>query len=99
MRVSLDPDAAEYIRRKGGQLILFRAEVTGCCGIGSAAAPMLEIGPPRRPLENYRVGQIQGITVYVDRALDESGPDLRIVLVKVLGWQSLSILQEGGLTP
>lgn len=99
MRVSLDPDAAEYIRRKGGHLILFRAQLTGCCGIGSAPAPMWEIGPPRRPLENYRVEQIQGVTVYVDRALDESGPDLCIVLDKVFGWQSLSILQEGALTP
>lgn len=99
MRISLDPDAAEHIRRKGGHLILFRAELTGCCGIGSAPAPMWEIGPPRRPLEDYRVEQTQGVTVYVDRALDVSGLGLRIGLDNIFGWCSLSLLQKGGLEP
>ncbi len=97
MRITMEPEAAEHIRRKGGQLILFRATMTGCCGIGSVPTPMWEIGRPRRPIQEYRVEEIQGVTVYLDRALDLPGLGIHVGLDSVFGWRFLSLSPEGGL--
>jgi hypothetical protein len=97
MRVTLEPDAAAYIQGKGGHLILFQAELTGCCGIGSAPAPMWEIGRPRRLPEEYRSFETYGVMVHVDKVLDANDQALCVQLTAVLGWRSLSLSYEGGL--
>ncbi len=99
MRVTVEPEAVDFIRSKGGHLILFQAEVTGCCGVGSAMAPNLDIGLPRRPPAEYRSFESDGITVHVDNALDLEDDDFRVSLTSIFGWRSLSLSREGGFQP
>lgn len=90
-RVTLGAGVADLVRQKGGHLILFQAQLTGCCGIGSAPAPDWEIGAPRRPPEEYRSVDLDGIVVHVDHALDRSAQEIHVSLSSWLGWKSLTL--------
>lgn len=68
MDISLDGAAAEFIRQRGGHLVLFEAPVTGCCGIGSAPELMMEVGRPRRSSEHYDSHLIDGVHIHADHA-------------------------------
>jgi hypothetical protein len=42
MKVTVDPEALAFIQAKGGHLILFQAQATGCCStapLGEDRAP------------------------------------------------------------
>ncbi|HWI64065.1 MAG TPA: CC/Se motif family (seleno)protein, partial [Symbiobacteriaceae bacterium] len=91
MRVVLEPEAADLIREKGGQLILYVAPVSGCCGVGAVPVPSWEIGRPRLPLETYSRMVIDEVEVFVDKELDLPGRTMRVHATKVLAWRSLSL--------
>lgn len=99
MKVFLEPPAREYVRRRGGHLILFEAEVSGCCGLGRALVPMQEVGYPRRPLQEYISLDSDGVTIHVDVALAARNESIRISLTQVLGWRKLSLTREEGPEP
>lgn len=94
MKVTIEPDAVALIRGKGGHLILFQARATGCCGIGSALIPMVEIGKPRKPTEAYSVIEQDGVKIHVDRALDEAGANYRIQLTRFLRRPSITVSMQ-----
>ncbi len=90
MRVVISGEAAKYIRDKGGQVVIFRGSLTGCCA-GKVPSPMIEVGQPRRPLENYDIiNHESGITVYMDKDLAPFNGTGEITLSKNLWWQLLS---------
>ena len=60
--------AAELIRQKGGQVIIFEGRLTGCVA-GNLPAPIMEVGRPRRPLDNYAVLEEAGVQVYLKKIL------------------------------
>lgn len=91
MRIVLEPEAVDLIRKKGGQLILYVAPVSGCCGLGAVPVPSWEIGRPRLPLETYSRMKIDGVEVFVDKELHRPGRTVRISATKVLAWRSLSL--------
>jgi len=68
MNIKITPQAAELIRRKGGQVVLFEGRLTGCVA-GNIPAPMMEVGRPRRTLDNYAVLEEAGVQVYLDKIL------------------------------
>ena len=90
MWLKISADAAKYIKDKGGNLIIFQGNLTGCC-IGKVPSPMMEIGMPRRPLENYAIiDHESGITVYLDKDLASYKGKGEITLSKNLWWKLLS---------
>ncbi|HWH68579.1 MAG TPA: CC/Se motif family (seleno)protein [Candidatus Sulfotelmatobacter sp.] len=91
MRVILEPETADLIREKGGQLILYVAPVSGCCGVGSVPVPSWEIGRPRLPQESYSLQVVDEVEVFVDKELDQPGITIRVYVTKVLAWRSLSL--------
>ena len=91
IQVTLGEGVADLVRQKGGHLILFQAELTGCCGIGSAPALDWEIGAPRRPPSEYRSVAQDGISVHIDRTLDRSTQKIHVSLSSWLGWKSLTL--------
>lgn len=99
MNVFLEPPAREYVRQRGGHLILFQAEVSGCCGLGRALVPMQEVGYPRRPLNEYTSLESEGVTIHVGVALAARNESIRVSLTQVLGWSKLSLTLEEGLNP
>lgn len=50
MKFHISAAAADYIKQKGGEIIIFKGNLMGCCG-GTMPSPMLEVGHPRRSLE------------------------------------------------
>lgn len=96
MKLNIDPEAAEFIREEGGHAIIFAGKTTGCCTIGWLLEPMVELGKPRRPLEEYQVIEAGGATLYLDRALELVEQTYRLHLTRFLNWKSLSVSYEGG---
>lgn len=96
MKLTIDPEATAFIREEGGHAILFAGKTTGCCTIGSLLEPMVEIGEPKRPLEEYQVIEADGATIYLDRALEAVEQTFRLHVTRVLRWKSLSVSYEGG---
>jgi hypothetical protein len=96
IRVIVEPDAIAFIQQNGGYLILFQAKAIGCCGIGSALVPMLEVAQPRKPLETYHTLAQDGISIHIDRALEGEAGSFRIQLTGLLGWRSVTLSTEGG---
>ncbi|MFZ5827606.1 MAG: CC/Se motif family (seleno)protein [Bacillota bacterium] len=96
MKLNVDPEAAAFIAQEGGQAIIFAGKTGGCCTIGWLLEPMVELGEPRRPLEEYQVMQVGGATLYLDRALESVEQTYRLHLTRVLNWKSLSVSYEGG---
>jgi len=89
ININISPEAAGFIKKKGGKLIIFQGTLSGCCG-GSLPSPMFEVGSPRRPLDSYQSLNESGITVYSDNELIESKGTAQISLERTLWWQSLS---------
>lgn len=91
MKVTLNAEAARYIREKGGHLVLYHAPGPGCCGTGDMLFPSLEVGPPRLSPDQYRSIDQDGIQIHIDRDLDAQGEHWRVSLNKVLFWRSLAV--------
>lgn len=89
MRVTISNEAIEYIKSKGGQLIIFQGCLTGCCA-GNLPSPMMELGSPRRPLENYEIITVSRISFFVDKDLDTYKGTGKINLDRNFWWKSLS---------
>lgn len=89
IRVTISEEAAKYIKNKGGRLIIFQGCLTGCCA-GNVPAPMMEVGEPRRPVENYNIFNESGVTVYMDKELASYNGHAKITLDRTLWWKSLS---------
>lgn len=91
--VSLTPAARDWVRRHGGSVTVRAAPQHGCCG-GHAAIPMAEPRVPEAP-EAYHVETVQGVTVYLAKALAE-GP-YRVDLEGFWRWKRLVV--EGAVSP
>ncbi|GAB6151348.1 hypothetical protein JCM17380_00980 [Desulfosporosinus burensis] len=89
LKVDVAPEAARYIQSKGGEIIIFRGTLSGCCG-GTLPSPDMELGHPRRPLDNYCVENRTGITLYIDNELSAYNGRAEVTLGKNLWWSSLS---------
>lgn len=70
MNVKITPEAAELIRRKGGQVVIFQGLLSGCCA-GSLPAPAMEVGRPRQSPDNYSLREEAGVQVYLEKTLLE----------------------------
>lgn len=89
IHVTITDEAVEYIKNKGSRVIIFQGCLTGCCA-GNVPSPMMEIGAPRRPIENYDIITETGVTVYLDKELASYNGTAKIALDRTLWWKSLS---------
>ncbi|MDA8228374.1 MAG: CC/Se motif family (seleno)protein [Desulfitobacterium hafniense] len=89
MKFCISTVASDYIKQKGGEIIIFKGNLMSCCG-GTMPNPMLEVGHPRRPLENYRILEEMGVTIYLDNDLLPYQGIAEIGLMKNLFWKSIS---------
>lgn len=89
MEFRISAASSDYIKQKGGEIIIFKGNLMGCCG-GTMPSPMLEVGHPRRPLENYRMLEEAEVTIYLDNDLQSYQGVAEIDLEKNLLWKSLS---------
>lgn len=90
MQVTVSPEAAAFIKEKGGHILIFRGQYSGCC-VGSVPAPKLDVGKPRNPPENYKIVEISGVTVHIDKELNQFSGTADISLDKALRWRTLSL--------
>lgn len=67
LEIAISPEAQAFIRKKGGQVVVFLGTASGCCTLGGVPMPMVDLGPPRLAGENYECRQIDGITVYLSQ--------------------------------
>lgn len=89
MRFDISSTASDYINQKGGEIIIFKGNLSGCCG-GNIPTPSMEVGHPRRPLENYQQIKEAGVILYIDNDLLPYQGIVKIGLEKNLFWKSLS---------
>lgn len=89
MKISISPEAADYLNAKGGEITIFPGGLTGFF-IGNVPKPMVEIGHPRGSLRNYQVIYEKGIRVFIDRYFDSNDEAAEIVLEKDLWWNSIA---------
>lgn len=68
MDIRVTPQAADLLRNRGGQVILFEGRLTGCIA-GNIPAPMMEVGRPRQPLDHYEVREKAGVQFYLAKNL------------------------------
>ncbi|MFN3597351.1 MAG: CC/Se motif family (seleno)protein [Rubricoccaceae bacterium] len=86
--VTVTPEAAAFIRARGGALTLRRTPRHGCCG-GTVALAVAEAAAPSAPeaFSRYTLGEL---TLYLEPGLEASGP-LRVGLDRLLGLRSLFV--------
>lgn len=90
--ISIDimPDAAEFIREKGGSVMLRSTLKHGCCG-GRVELLKAEAGSPR-PEEDFERYEVNGITLYAERGLaDDVGKPIRIGLDRLFKMRGLYV--------
>lgn len=89
--VDLTPEAAAYVRQRGGALTLRHSPRHGCCG-GTVALPIVEVGAPRSASAYSRreLGTEAGpVLLFVaPELLAREGP-LRIGLDRLFGLTAL----------
>ncbi len=88
--VTLTPEAAAYVRERGGALTLRRTPRHGCCG-GTVALAIAEAGTPPDDADfAHRVLDAPGgpITLFTDPGLDGL---LRVGLDRLFGLASLYV--------
>lgn len=91
--ITLTPAARDWVLARGGALTVRAAPQHGCCG-GHAAVPMAEARVPEA-WEDYQVLSVQGVTVYLAKALSE-GP-YQVDLEGLWRWNRLVV--EGAVRP
>ncbi len=71
MRIALDPEAREFIARKGGAVTIKIRKLDACCGGG--AMPVAAAGEPSSR-DGYEEHHVDGIRVFLPAGL-ATGPD------------------------
>jgi hypothetical protein len=89
MKFCISTMAYDYINQKGREIIIFKGNLSGCCG-STIPIPMIEVGHPYRPLENYQVHKDREMTIYLDNELLAYQGTAEIDLEKFLFWKHLS---------
>jgi hypothetical protein len=69
--LSFTPEAAAYIRQKGGSLYLVFRTVWACCTPYDPRLSIMLGKPSQRDRERYREEKIDGFTVYIPRELPD----------------------------
>ncbi len=88
--IDITPEAADYIREKGGAVMLRSTLKHGCCG-GRVELVKAEAGKPR-PEDDFERFDIAGITLYAERGLaDELHQPIRIGLDRLFKLRSLNV--------
>lgn len=96
MKLNVDPEAAALIREEGGHVVVSHAKGGGCCTIGSLIQPQAEYGKPERSLDEFRVIEVDGATIYLDRVLDNRVESTyRLHVTRFLNWKNLEVSFEG----
>lgn len=90
----IDPDAATWLRARGGVATLRAAPRHGCCG-GVARLPIAEPGAPDSGIP-WPQRQQDGVTVHIDPALSDGQ---RTLALRVEGFFGLRRLFVEAITP
>lgn len=87
--VDISPEAAEYIRERGGVLMLRASPRHGCCG-GRVEMPIAEVSAPSA--EGFVREDRGDVTLFVERELaDRLNEPVRIGLDRMLGLKKLYV--------
>ncbi len=88
--LSIDEEAADYARERGGMLTLRTRPQHGCCG-GRVDRATVSTTPPDDPDAYVQTGR-NGLTVYVHRALVALGDEpIHVGLDRLWIWKSLYV--------
>lgn len=86
--LSVHPNAARYVKDRNQPVYLEQPPAIDACCFQLQEAPAVRFGVPQKP-ETFVVYYVEGITVYVPRAIDQI--PLSLTLSNFLGFKSLSI--------
>lgn len=68
----------------------------GCRTIGSLNQPQAEYGKPEGLINEYRVIELDGATIYLERMLDEqTAAAYRLHVTRFMGHKNLEVSYEG----
>ncbi len=88
--IDVTPEAAAFIREKGGSVVLRSTVKLGCCG-GRAELVMAEIGEPRSD-DDFEHRHIDGLSLHAERGLiDDLGIPIRIGLDQMFRMRTLYV--------
>ncbi len=89
--LSISKDAAAMIRRRNQPIHLDLPPLVkgNCCSPNLQECPTVRYGEPR-DLSKYEARQIDGITVYVPRAMKQEG-DFTIKVTSFFGWKYVAL--------
>ncbi len=87
--LTINPDAAAYIREQNKPIYLDIPPAVGTCCIHMRDCPAVRFGEPPYDREYYEQRTIDGVTVFVPYELPDQ--PLRIVLHSYFGFKNLTI--------
>jgi hypothetical protein len=88
--IDISPDAAAYIREKGGMVMLRSTLKHGCCG-GRVELVKAEVGEPNET-ESFDKFDVDGLALFVERGLIEDlDQPILIGLDKLFSMRSLFV--------
>lgn len=87
--LSIQPDAAAFIRQQNKSIYLDIPPAVGTCCIHMRDCPAVRFGEPPYDLESYEKRDIDGVTVFVPYELPDQ--PLKIVMHSYFGYKNLTI--------
>lgn len=91
MKISITDKAREYIKGRGGEIVVSTVVAKGCCG-AAVREPAISVRLPKE-IQNYRKLENDGITIYIPPKLEigENG-----IMIKMGGlWKLKYLIVEG----
>ena len=88
LRVEFKPGTAEYLKNKGGNLLIFLGSYSGCF-VGKVPAIMLDSAMPRGNFDSYSVIKVEGVNVYMDSEISKLSGVIKVWEEKNLIWSNL----------
>jgi hypothetical protein len=87
--IRVESAAREYLDTRGGAVTVRGSRRHGCCG-GTAFVPVAEAGPPA-DADGYRILEVDGITVYLERNVVAGPEPLVVGLDGLWTWRRLRV--------
>jgi hypothetical protein len=95
LKLQIDAEAVALIKEEGGHVVISSGQGGGCRMIGSVMQAQADPGKPDRPLDQFRVIEVDGATVYLDKELDADEGEYRLHVTRFMGHKNLAVSYEG----
>lgn len=94
MWIVLTAGAAEFVRSRGGHLLVYAARTAAGSGNGAVPEPLVDARRPRGAAGEYETAATAGVAVHQERAVAARPGTLYVSLARFLGWQALTSRYE-----